>query len=508
MAWITTLESGRRDERGRPIKRYRVGWHEIARDADGQSIPRYPNRNDSPPMLVRRQETYRTREAAQARVDEINPKIAHGLSPAAQRDAGNRPLSHYAQAWLDGLVGQVKPRVLADYLANYRRYVAEPLGNKAVASITAAEVRAFRAALLAPRPRPAQMRRKGTDDDAVEHVTLSRSTVKHAFTTLRRILDVALVDGAITANPCASLPRTRATDPEAEPFRARPLTADQIALVADHIGRVQGHPIYALVILFTAFTGLRAGELAGLNVGDLTLPCVPGSAGLVSVTRQRRAVRGGWETTTPKSKQSRRLVPIDAWLADDLRAYLANDHPHGEPASPDYDPSAPLFPSRYGMTEPLPEGFSRDEIEPVRPRIADADARVSRRSGEPDRRFVRADPHAPAIRCAPAAGYKWSAPVNPAALAKHYLSPALAALGLSHVRWHDLRHAFAVMSLSAGEHYMAVSKMLGHASYVTTLTVYADYITESDGGKAAPLRRPVASSAPRCLPMRRPPARA
>jgi integrase len=46
--------------------------------------------------------------------------------------------------------------------------------------------------------------------------------------------------------------------------------------------------------------------------------------------------------------------------------------------------------------------------------------------------------------------------------------------------------------LSAGEHYMAVSKMLGHASFVTTLTVYADYITEADGGKAAPLRRPTA----------------
>jgi integrase len=72
------------------------------------------------------------------------------------------------------------------------------------------------------------------------------------------------------------------------------------------------------------------------------------------------------------------------------------------------------------------------------------------------------------------------------------------------VRWHDLRHAFAVMSLSAGEHYMAVSKMLGHASYVTTLTVYADYITESDGGKAAPLRRPVASTGDASvLPLRR-----
>jgi hypothetical protein len=34
-------------------------------------------------------------------------------------------------------------------------------------------------------------------------------------------------------------------------------------------------------------------------------------------------------------------------------------------------------------------------------------------------------------------------------------------------------------------------------------TVYADYITEGDGGKAAPLRRPVASSAGNVVSMRR-----
>jgi hypothetical protein len=33
---------------------------------------------------------------------------------------------------------------------------------------------------------------------------------------------------------------------------------------------------------------------------------------------------------------------------------------------------------------------------------------------------------------------------------------------------------------------MAVSKMLGHASFVMTLTVYADYITEGDGGRLRP----------------------
>lgn len=121
--------------------------------------------------------------------------------------------------------------------------------------------------------------------------------------------------------------------------------------------------------------------------------------------------------------------------------------------------------------------------------VVAANARRSDKTGAPDRRYVKADPHADATRCAPSSGYKWSVPTNPGGIAKHYFAPVLAALGIGHVRWHDLRHAFAVMSLSAGEHYMAVSKMLGHASFVTTLTVYADCITEGDGGKNAPLRR-------------------
>jgi len=83
------------------------------------------------------------------------------------------------------------------------------------------------------------------------------------------------------------------------------------------------------------------------------------------------------------------------------------------------------------MTEPLPQGFSRDEIEPVRPMVADPIARVSRKTGEPDRRYVKADPHAATIRVARSDGYRWSVPVNPAGIAKHYLTPALAALGLA-----------------------------------------------------------------------------
>ncbi len=40
------------------------------------------------------------------------------------------------------------------------------------------------------------------------------------------------------------------------------------------------------------------------------------------------------------------------------------------------------------------------------------------------------------------------------------------------------------MNLSAGEHYMQVSKWLGHSTFVLTLTTYADYINEDE--QAAP----------------------
>jgi hypothetical protein len=83
------------------------------------------------------------------------------------------------------------------------------------------------------------------------------------------------------------------------------------------------------------------------------------------------------------------------------------------------------------------------------------------------------------------------------------VNKGLKAAGLAFGR-HDPRHTFAVLRLSAGVHLMQVSKWLGHSTFTLTLDVYADYITGGDGGKAAPLCRPVASTADNVVPMRRP----
>jgi transposase len=73
---------------------------------------------------------------------------------------------------------------------------------------------------------------------------------------------------------------------------------------------------------------------------------------------------------------------------------------------------------------------------------------------------------------------------------------------------HDLRYTFAVLQLSAGVHFMQVSKWLGHSTYTLTLDVYGDYIPEQDGGAANTLPEPPApvrhaDATDNVLPLRR-----
>lgn len=400
----------RRD--GKPIVTYKVRYKETIHDpATGQPTGRTRSRS----------ETYPTYEGAKERRREIeNQRAATGN--VVGREARQEPFGTFAGMWLDAHAGLVKARTHAEYRRLYECYVAPDFAARAVGSVTPADARRFRAELV----------ERG----------LARGTIKHAWDTFRRILDLAVLDGAIPSNPAASvpLPRRGAVGDD-EPFAPHPLTGEQVAAVAGHISA--RFPIYGLVVLFLAYSGLRAAELAGLEVGDLDL-----TRGTVRVQRTKRKVRGGWEVGTPKSRKSRRVVPLDDWLVDDLRAHLA-DHPRRD------DPTAPLFPARYGRNA---AGVSRS-----------------------------------------AAAYNWSAPLDPGTFYANYFKPALTAVGLpasepgvSGVRLHDLRHTYAVLSLSAGAHYMAVSKWLGHESYVTTLNVYGDYIAEDEGGKATPLARPTA----------------
>jgi integrase len=117
-------------------------------------------------------------------------------------------------------------------------------------------------------------------------------------------------------------------------FSHIPLTPAHIAQLADYVENTQHSKVYALALRFCAYTGLRAAELAGLQISDLTLSEIPGTAGAVSVERTKTKCEGQWNTDSPKTKESVRTVPLEAWLADGLRDYLSQHPCAGEVCAP------------------------------------------------------------------------------------------------------------------------------------------------------------------------------
>ena len=74
-------------------------------------------------------------------------------------------------------------------------------------------------------------------------------------------------------------------------------------------------------------------------------------------------------------------------------------------------------------------------------------------------------------------------PLHPERFSRTFTDQARQA-GLPPIRLHDLRHTWATLALSAGEHPKVVQERLGHAAIAITLDVYS-HVTEGLHGDAA-----------------------
>ncbi|KXP07939.1 site-specific integrase [Tsukamurella tyrosinosolvens] len=255
-----------------------------------------------------------------------------------------------------------------------------------------------------------------------------------------------------------------------EKFQHHPLTAEQVAATAQNVGKPS--PVYELLAYFLPYSGLRKAECAGLEIQDLEFTNTPSTDSpvqcVVHVRRTKDRKGGMWTTSTPKSRKSRRSVPLPGWLAERMHAYLRDVHPRAD------EPTAPLWPSRKngghrvkGARTVMPLDWSQPPelgtwFETIlAPALVEAGLPVSRpaRPAKPATETVPAQPAQPAVRG---------------------------------VRLHDLRHTFATMQLSAGVHFMLVSQWMGHAQYTLTLDTYGDWIPSQDGGALNTLPAPAA----------------
>ena len=137
---------------------------------------------------------------------------------------------------------------------------------------------------------------------------LGASSVAKCYRLLRTILNTAVEDGLIVANPCTI------KGAGVEPADERPLpTLKQVSALATEV-----KPQYRALVLLAAFGGLRRGELLGLERRDIDL-----LHRTVTVRVQRTEDDGGHHLVgAPKTDAGRRTLVIPATLVPEVEAHL------------------------------------------------------------------------------------------------------------------------------------------------------------------------------------------
>jgi integrase len=135
----------------------------------------------------------------------------------------------------------------------------------------------------------------------LERRGIGASTRQKCRSILHRILQEAVENGEIPANPAAA-PGTRVK--QAQPKKARILTPDELARLVAAAGAVAS-PSDALAIETMFFLGLRVGEMAGLQVRDIdTAGC--------EITIQRTVIDVGGKLEVQDATKSNRyrVLPV------------------------------------------------------------------------------------------------------------------------------------------------------------------------------------------------------
>ncbi len=345
-----------------------------------------------------RQRTFHKRREAERFALQVESELEDGQNTAVHQRRGTT-VAQARAALVEEDKLKLKPRTLVSYQQAYDNHIHAVFGARRLSTVTRDEVQAWVTSLSVDKQ-------------------LAPATVHSTFVALRKVFRHALAGNHLRHDPCQkiALPAGRH---EEEPV-GRALSADEVDRLATAL---DAYTPYGLIVRFLAGTGLRRSELAGLRVRDVNL-----LRGHVEVRQTVQQIKDrGWHTDSPKSKTSRRDVPLlDPDLRNDLAAYLAQ-HPRR------HEPDAGLWPGRRagGYTH----GRQHDG---------------SHELGALD----------------------YTRQFDPASFYRYYFKPAAARAGLGPVRLHDLRHTFGSMLAASGTDVYKVSRWLGHYDVAITSRIY------------------------------------
>lgn len=378
------------------------------------------------------------RRKADAQAFAASVEVAKSTGAYVPASAGRTTVGEAAREWLGRREAVVKPKTHYQDASMVRAHVLPRWENVAVGDVRRTAVQAW----------VAQMTAGG----------LGASGVRQALGTLHKILQDAVADRRIVANPASGVRL-----PKAVGRRRTYLDAGQLARLAVCAGDL------GPVLLVLGWTGLRFGELAGLRVEDVDV-----LRRQLFVRRTASDVAGRIVEGPPKTAAGMRSVPFPAFLAPVIASQLAA---RGGDARAFTMPGGGRLRSEHVRRRHLApaQALAGTAVERVQAAAGVATSARGPVYGEATTAAVRAWQARNGLTATGVVDrVTWKALAAVEGLEGPALALAEGARDFRALTLHDLRHTAASLAISSGANVKAVQTMLGHRSAAMTLDVYAD----------------------------------
>lgn len=195
---------------------------------------------------------------------------------------------------------RVKARTYSRYQGLINLHIVPELGSAEIDALSRRDIQDF----LIRKKRTGNIKQSGS--------TLSATSTNLMLTVLNLAFEYACDMEMIEQNPCSRLRRAPEDAKKVEAF-----TKEEQRLLEQAIAQSNDRRLFG--ILLCLYTGLRIGELLGLEWQDVDL--IEGIIHIDKTVYREKDDNGNWRVCidTPKTKSSAREIPLPSYIAEMLR---------------------------------------------------------------------------------------------------------------------------------------------------------------------------------------------